>query len=415
MHSDYRLLMKGIIAFFFLPVIITHGQQQRFTKTPALGVHVALFDFKGADSLRYLGSKMKTGVAINYQNNLSKKIEYCVTLAGSFLDFTDRKNNNLGKGTKQLLLEADISMRAKMFAPGTLFNPYLQLGTGISAYNNYWGVFIPAGAGCQVNVTRDVFFLMNAQYRLPLTNTQHRHFYASVGIAGTINRKKIDKVKTVPLPVTALKVQPLDSDGDGIVDTADACPLVMGIIRYHGCPPPDRDGDGINDDQDDCPDVKGVLAYRGCPMPDKDQDGIEDAKDKCPDQGGSLDNGGCPVSYTPIKEKIKTAAKNIFFATGSYRLLEISYPPLNEVVQILKDNPGLQLIIEGHTDNTGTPANNQVLSDNRAGAVKTYLINAGIDASRLQSKGYGEQKPVTSNKTNEGRAINRRVEMALVY
>ena len=82
---------------------------------------------------------------------------------------------------------------------------------------------------------------------------------------------------------------------------------------------------------------------------------------------------------------------------------------LNNVVQIMQANPKLQISVEGHTDSTGKQAYNQKLSEQRASAVKQTLVEQGIEANRLQDKGYGESQPVTSNATREGRAHNRRV------
>jgi OOP family OmpA-OmpF porin len=211
----------------------------------------------------------------------------------------------------------------------------------------------------------------------------------------------------LPPPVIT-KAIPTDSDGDGIVDNLDSCPQIAGVIRYHGCPVPDRDGDGIYDEEDQCPDVKGVVAYKGCPMPDKDLDGVADAQDKCPDMAGSAVNGGCPEIET-LKSMINWAAQHIFFETGSYRLLSRSFTPLDSVANLLKKYPVLQLTIEGHTDNRGGVKYNQTLSESRATSVMQYLLKAGIAADRLQSTGYGQQQPVTSNATPEGQAANRRV------
>lgn len=397
--------------------LTSQAQQTNYTKTPALGIHIAFFDFTGADSLHSFGKNMKIGLAINFQNSLSKQIDYNINLAGTFLDFTNRKNTSLGEGKKQMLLEADASVRTKLLPPKSLINPFAQLGTGFSIYKNYFGIYIPAGIGCQVNCTPDLFLLINSQYRIPVTNTQHRHFYHSIGLAGTINKKKINKTKPAPPPppLSVMIKQPVDSDGDGIVDSVDQCPAIIGVIRYHGCPIPDRDGDGISDDEDRCPDVKGIRQYQGCPPPDKDGDGIEDALDKCPDIAGNTFNNGCPEIKTAVQEQINLAAKQIFFATNRYELLPKSFAALNEVVKVLQENPALQLHIEGHTDNTSTPEKNQVLSENRAGSVLQYLQKAGIPATRLHATGYGQNRPVAENTTAKGRAANRRVVLRITY
>jgi OOP family OmpA-OmpF porin len=177
---------------------------------------------------------------------------------------------------------------------------------------------------------------------------------------------------------------------------------------------PDRDGDGIFDEDDLCPDVKGVPEYKGCPMPDKDQDGIADDMDKCPDMAGSAVNGGCPEIET-FKTWLNWVSKNIFFETGSARLLPRSFSSLDSLVNLLQKYPLLKLTIEGHTDNVGRETYNQTLSEKRTGSVLIYLTAAGIAASRLRAYGYGQQKPVADNTTNNGRAKNRRVQLQLSW
>jgi len=206
-----------------------------------------------------------------------------------------------------------------------------------------------------------------------------------------------------------------DTDGDGINDKDDKCPTVPGVKEYQGCPIPDTDKDGILDVDDKCPTVPGVKEYQGCPIPDTDGDGLNDKEDKCPTLAGPRENQGCPLVTEAIKKRVDYAATRILFVTGSYKLASSSNKGLNEVVKILQDNPDLHLAIDGHTDNVGADEYNQTLSDNRAGAVKMYFINKGIDETRLTSAGHGETMPIADNKTAAGRQKNRRVEMKLNY
>jgi OOP family OmpA-OmpF porin len=406
-----------IVLVNFFPVIGALAQAQPqplpFTKTPALGVHLAYFDFNGADAIDDFGCQMKPGIALHFQNNLSPWFDYAISLAGSFLEFPDGKGGTLGNGKKQLLLENDFAIRARLLKSPALFNPYVQAGIGWSQYNNQYGLYAPAGAGVQVNFTPDIFLLINTQYRIPVTSLQHRHFFHSIGIAGTITRKKTVPVQPqpMPLPVAKIAIQ-RDADGDGIIDSLDACPQVPGVASFKGCPVPDRDGDGIYDAEDLCPDVKGIIEYRGCPMPDKDMDGIADSLDKCPELAGSAVNGGCPETAA-LKKIFNWAAQNVFFENDSYRLLPRSFPALDSVTNLLRKYPIIQLTIEGHTDNTGGVQYNQTLSEKRAGAILQYLLNAGIDTNRLKAIGFGQQQPVADNATAEGRAANRRVVLQL--
>ena len=204
-----------------------------------------------------------------------------------------------------------------------------------------------------------------------------------------------------------------DRDGDGIADKDDDCPDVPGLAKYKGCPIPDTDKDGINDEEDKCPTVPGVARYQGCPIPDTDGDGVNDEEDKCPNEVGPASNFGCPVIKTEIIEKVNTAAKNIFFATGSAKLLAKSFPSLKNVVKILADNPTYKIAIDGHTDITGTREKNMKLSEDRAASVKAYFVSQGVNESKMTVHGFGPDKPKADNKTPAGRAKNRRVEMTL--
>jgi OOP family OmpA-OmpF porin len=204
-----------------------------------------------------------------------------------------------------------------------------------------------------------------------------------------------------------------DRDHDTVLDEEDKCPDVPGLMKYQGCPPPDTDGDGLNDEKDLCPDKPGPADFNGCPIPDSDGDGVNDKEDKCPTVAGIVENQGCPPIKKEIVEKVNYAAKKIFFAVGSEKILPASYSALNNVAAILRTDSTLKLLVEGHTDDVGKPASNLALSQKRADAVKIYLVQKGLDANRLEARGYGQEKPVADNSKPEGRAANRRVELKL--
>lgn len=214
------------------------------------------------------------------------------------------------------------------------------------------------------------------------------------------------KYKGCPIP---------DSDGDGVNDEEDKCPARVGLAKYYGCPVPDSDGDGINDEMDKCPSKAGTAKYDGCPIPDTDGDGINDEEDKCPSLSGVAANNGCPEIKKEVVERINYAAKRIQFQQAKATLLPQSLKVLNEVAQVLTENPDLKLFIEGHTSNQGNYDMNMKLSDDRAAAVRSYLISKGIGEERLSSKGYGPNKPIADEKTPAGRVLNRRVELKLNY
>jgi OOP family OmpA-OmpF porin len=203
-----------------------------------------------------------------------------------------------------------------------------------------------------------------------------------------------------------------DTDGDGIIDNEDACPTEKGTKIMKGCP--DADGDGVADKDDKCPTVKGDKANAGCPWPDTDGDSVVDKDDQCPTVAGTVANNGCPEVSDEAINKLNNYAKTILFNSGKSSFQAQTMPILEAITAILKEYPTSKFIIEGHTDSQGADALNQTLSEERAGAVKGYLIENGIDASRLTSAGFGESQPIDSNKTSKGRANNRRVEVKLV-
>lgn len=114
----------------------------------------------------------------------------------------------------------------------------------------------------------------------------------------------------------------------------------------------------------------------------------------------------------PAPQKI-ISLPGVEFALNSAQLLPVSQTTLNAAVQTLKDNPGIDAEVAGYTDSTGKAAYNVTLSQRRAEAVRKYLIDHGIDASRLTAKGYGQADPIASNQTAAGRAQNRRVELRI--
>ncbi|HRB71093.1 MAG TPA: OmpA family protein [Flavobacterium sp.] len=203
-----------------------------------------------------------------------------------------------------------------------------------------------------------------------------------------------------------------DTDGDGIPDKDDACPEVAGPKQFNGCP--DTDGDGVPDNVDKCPTVKGPKENGGCPWPDRDGDGVADKDDKCPDVKGTVANNGCPEVSDETIKKLNAYAKTILFNSGKASFQKQTFPVLQSITAILKEYPNSRFSIEGHTDSDGKDAFNQKLSEDRAKAVKDYLIENGIDFERLSSIGYGESKPIDTNKTAKGKANNRRVEVKLI-
>ncbi len=203
-----------------------------------------------------------------------------------------------------------------------------------------------------------------------------------------------------------------DTDGDGIIDSEDSCPTEVGTKIMNGCP--DADGDGVADKDDTCPTVAGPKENKGCPWPDTDGDGVADKDDACPTVPGTVANNGCPEVSDDAMKRLNEYGKTILFNSGKASFQKQTIPVLEAMTAILKEYPTANFSLEGHTDSDGSEALNQKLSEERAAAVKNFLVENGIAADRLSSKGFGESMPVDSNKTSKGKANNRRVEVKLV-
>ncbi len=238
------------------------------------------------------------------------------------------------------------------------------------------------------------------------------------GVPDTADKCPLKKGPAANKGCPAVKVVELDTDGDGVVDSKDQCPSEPGPAERQGCPSRDTDGDGIEDSQDACPEEKGPAERKGCPLKDRDGDGVEDALDNCPDVKGPASNQGCPEKEKQLviitSEKLIIKEK-IFFATAKATILARSFPLLNQVARVLRDHTEIELItIEGHTDNQGAREYNVTLSQKRSNSVKDYLIHQGVEGTRLRAKGFGPDRPADSNRTEAGRANNRRVEFIIV-
>lgn len=202
----------------------------------------------------------------------------------------------------------------------------------------------------------------------------------------------------------------VDSDGDGIADDKDKCPgTPAGVsVNANGCAA-DSDGDGVPDHLDKCPGTPAgaVVTASGCAA-DTDGDGIADYLDKCPGTaaGVKVDNSGC-------KLKAKIDLRGVNFANNSAKLTGASSHVLDDMARTLKRYPDLKVEVAGHTDSNGARSYNVSLSQKRAESVRQYLVSQGVAASNLSAHGYGPDKPVASNKTRDGRASNRRVELRL--
>ena len=290
---------------------------------------------------------------------------------------------------------------------------------GATADRNPFGLVDQNADPDQVRLQNPLEALIGARYRLPIGMSIE-------GGIGTGLRAGYGSPDLRAFLGVRYSVEDQDADDDGINDDADKCKDDPedkdGFEDKDGCPDSDNDADGIPDASDACPneaeDFDGFNDADGCPEDDADQDGIPDAQDACPKEPGGKSpdpkKNGCP-SFIKVEGNVVRIMQQVHFATGSTTILPESFPMLQEITNLLKANKGIKrMSIEGHTDNRGPAQMNKTLSAGRAQSVMNWLIQHGVENTRLESHGYGLEKPIEPNDTDAGRAANRRVEFKIL-
>lgn len=178
-------------------------------------------------------------------------------------------------------------------------------------------------------------------------------------------------------------------------------------------PPVDPDGDSVIGEGDRCPGLAGPVENGGCPDTNRDGDAVVDRLDRCPDHpAGPRGRDGCP--FARIEGNKILILEQVHFARDQDIILPESLPILEEVAQVMLDNPGIQrVLVEAHTDARANDAYNFDLSRRRAASVMNFLLESGIAVERLCSAGFGRTRPIADNESEEGWALNRRVEFTI--
>ena len=387
-----------------------------------------------------------------FSRYLSPKFD--VLLRGNMGLFRSGLESNLD------LANPTLNLRYKLTDESKKFRPYLMAGPGFLADNSETGLNFNAGLGAKyyfkpaTAVYFDAGYINGIEVTSAGKQIRENLWKATVGLEfdfGTAKDSDMDGVSdnkdecpNTPAGVAVdAKGCPVDSDGDGVADYIDDCPTVAGLTSLKGCP--DSDKDGIADKDDACPEIAGLANLKGCPDADgdgiadkddkcantpkgwkvdasgcpidTDKDGLFDNEDDCPTVAGPKDNKGCPVKELTAEEleaqKMKVEPVYFDFNKASYFTGEKS--KIDQLVNLLKENGNYKVNISGHADNVGADAYNMNLSKNRINAVVKTITASGIKKNRILSqKALGESSPAATNETEEGRALNRRVEFKVV-
>lgn len=347
-----------------------------------------------------------------------------------------------------------LNLRYKLYNETKNFRPYLYAGPGILSDNLESKLNFDAGLGAKYYIAPATAFYGKVGYISAIeTDTHTDHFYqASVGMEFDFGSKskdsdmdgvsdKKDKCPNTPAGVAVDENGcPKDSDGDGVSDDIDECPTVAGLSSLKGCP--DTDKDGIADKDDACPDVAGVRTLKGCPDTDgdgvadkddkcadtpkgikvdasgcpldQDKDGVADSEDNCPTVAGPIENKGCPAEEAAQTNDAMPRIDPVFFDSNQSTYKSGEKAKVDHVISLLKENTEYKVNVIGYADSNGSDEYNLNLSKKRGNNVLNRLTSGGINKNRISVSGKGEANPISSNDTEEGRALNRRVEFEIV-
>lgn len=328
----------------------------QFEVAPALGYMNHIGDNSLEDGLI-------SGISLSSRIDANKKLEVGFERAGSF-DYTHLKSSdtNINLYSTNLIIESDILQKA---------TPYILIGGGYEHIEDSYldvksGFFGNMGAGVIYPFSRNIN--LKAQLRIAHNEYGKESYIASIGIIFPFGKEQTPS----PAPAAKKPTQP----------TKTAQPsLPKAPTPKIPAPPADT------------------------PLVDSDQDGVMDGKDNCPDTPlkFAVDTHGCPKTYS----------FRALFDFDEYTIKEAYRKEVDGFATFLKKNSFYNVILKGHTDSIGSESYNKLLSKKRALAVEERLMKQGVDAKRIYSVGFGEERPVATNDTEEGRYKNRRVESTL--
>lgn len=354
-----------------------------------------------------------------------------------------------------------INLRYKFSDETKNFRPYFYAGPGLLWDNQEKGLNFDAGLGGKYYMNPNTAFYAEVGYIHSIDvlrsgiDVKDKFIKATIGLEFDFGKTKDsdmdgvsdnkDKCPDTPSGVAVdANGCPLDTDGDGVADYLDDCPTIAGLTSLKGCP--DADGDGVADKNDKCPDTpKGwKVDVNGCPL-DQDKDGVADAIDKCPDTpaGAVVDKDGCPIDTDgdgtadymdncptvagpkenkgcPVIEKAAEVSPEmtiepVYFEYDKSNILQVEKAKIEKLVKLLKSNDNYSVDMTGNADSKGTEEYNMKLSGRRIDSVVKAITSSGVKAARIsKEKSLGESNPAATNDTEEGRALNRRVEFEVI-
>jgi len=371
MERRILVITTGVLICLMLFSGISFAQirEGSFSITPQLGGYL----FEGNQDLGN-GFTFGLGAGYNFTRNLGAEF---------FFNYIDSESDTTGADVNGYLYRLDGLYH---FMPDNRLVPYIAAGLGGITLDpdnggNDTSFIVNYGGGVKYFLTDSITLRGDLRHVISVDDTDNNLIYTVAVDFLFGGKKKAVPAVVTPVAIVAPPPPEPDSDGDGVVDSKDKCP---------GTP-------------------KGVTVNSsGCPL-ESDGDGVYDYLDKCPGTPRDLkvDANGCPIAL----KKTATIDLDIQFDSNKANIKPQYHSRLKKVADFMATYPETRALIEGHTDSVGSVAYNQKLSQRRSESVRDYLIrNFNISPNRLIAKGFGEERPVASNDTDEGRRKNRRIQ-----
>ncbi|MEM6344915.1 MAG: OmpA family protein [Bacteroidota bacterium] len=430
-----------------LTLICVQSQAQTSRYPWMAGVSGTFLDYQGLQTGNLLNYKsFDPGIQFGAHVYLNKALN--LSIQSAFVPETMYPLNELEQVGTSLV---DVNGLLTFKTAGTLFSeeavlaPYFSTGIGLNSANNIVRPYIPAALGLRVRISGTFSLQFETMYKQRLGKNSFQHLAHSAGFVFALPTQK----KPTKPPVERKRPQRpevaevADRDGDGIADNDDLCPDEKGLAMYLGCPAEETKEESVPAQPAPSTSKEPVQSFAIIdeqaspeePAEEVNEFQIEDMSQEARlsdlqinDEAESKEeivveeSPAEPTSHEIVEidiedqEFLAAAINNIYFEYGSENLTVSSLGVLDTVALILKKYPEYNLQVLGHTDNTGDPTFNQILSVKRAFQVKYYLVyTKGIRLSRISSDGYNSAVPLADNTTERGRAMNRRVELKVSH
>ncbi len=393
-----RLLLAALISAF------SFGANAGITVTPMGSYH--WFDSNGSyynTPTSKIENDTGYGISLGYRwdSGLGLELDGQRTKA----DIVDHTNHSIALGQ---LKDTFLSLNSYYaFNQESKVQPFVLLGAGqgkisatsIGSTMSHNDTLANLGLGAFIKVSENIAIRAEARgvYNFDESKIKGRTSIDKLALLGV--QYSFGAAKTAPV-VAVVAAQPEPTPVVQPTPIEVVTPVVV---------PADDDKDGIINTNDNCANTPANVAVdtTGCPI-DSDKDGVADYIDQCPATplGALVEATGCPKTLTEaLKEEIK-----VVFDTNKADIKDEFKAEISKVATLAKQYPTAKIEIQGYTDSRGNKTKNETLSQNRANAVKDALINGyAVDANRISAKGFGSANPIADNKTDTGRAQNRRV------